>query len=89
MLGAAVEGRARLDLVAGLTTPRADPGPIVCACFAVGLDTLRRAIVDERLSSLADIARALRAGTNCGSCRPELSELLAAARTAPALRSAG
>ena len=88
MLGASVEGRARLDLVAGLATARADPGPIVCACFAVGLDTLRRAIVDGRLTSLADIATALRAGTNCGSCRPELSELLAAGRTAPAARSA-
>jgi assimilatory nitrate reductase catalytic subunit len=83
MLGAAVEGRARLDLVAGVTTARADPGPIVCACFTVGLDTLRRAIVDRRLTSLADIALALRAGTNCGSCRPELSELLAAGRPAP------
>jgi assimilatory nitrate reductase catalytic subunit len=88
VLGASVEGRARLDLVAGLRTTRADPGPIVCACFAVGIDTLRRAIVDEKLTSLADIATALRAGTNCGSCRPELSELLAAARTAPAARSA-
>jgi assimilatory nitrate reductase catalytic subunit len=83
MLGAAVEGRARLDLVASVTTARADPGPIVCACFTVGLDTLRRAIVDRRLTSLADIALALRAGTNCGSCRPELSELLAAGRPAP------
>jgi assimilatory nitrate reductase catalytic subunit len=83
MLGGAVEGRARLDLVASVTTARADPGPIVCACFTVGLDTLRRAIVDRRLTSLADIALALRAGTNCGSCRPELSELLAAGRPAP------
>jgi assimilatory nitrate reductase catalytic subunit len=81
LLGEAIERPARLDLVAGLpagAAARADPGPIICACFAVGLGTLQRAIVDRRLTSLGEIAEALRAGTNCGSCRPELSTLLAA-----------
>ncbi len=82
-LGATIERRARLDLVAGLTAgpaARPDAGPIICACFAVGLITLQRAIIDRRLTSLADIAEALRAGTNCGSCRPELGEILAGSR---------
>jgi len=86
MLGIPVEGRARLDLVAGIsggTTARPDPGPIICACFAIGLDTLRRAIVDRRLTSLGEIAEALRAGSNCGSCRPELSKLLAGCHADP------
>jgi assimilatory nitrate reductase catalytic subunit len=82
MLGAGVEPSARLTLVAGMAgnAARPDPGPIVCACFAVGLLTLQRAIVERQLTSLADIAGALRAGGNCGSCVPELRAILANAR---------
>jgi assimilatory nitrate reductase catalytic subunit len=82
MLGAAIEGPARLGLVAGVRmspTARVDSGPIVCACFAVGLGTLQRAITEHRLDSVAAIGEALRAGTNCGSCRPELRTILSAA----------
>ncbi len=83
MLGAAVEPGARIALVAGMAAgaARPDPGPIVCACFAVGLGTLQRAIVDRQLTSLAEIAKLLRAGTNCGSCLPELRATLRSART--------
>jgi assimilatory nitrate reductase catalytic subunit len=80
MLDAAVEGAARSQLLAGLPAGSLagdDPGPIVCACFAVGLKTLQRAIANDRLTTLAELGRALRAGTNCGSCRPELGEILA------------
>jgi assimilatory nitrate reductase catalytic subunit len=81
MLGDTVEPSARLSLVAGLPASalRADSGPIVCACFAVGLQTLQRAIVEQRLGSVTAIGDALRAGTNCGSCRPELRVILDAA----------
>jgi assimilatory nitrate reductase catalytic subunit len=82
MLGNEVEPQARLGLVSGLplsAAGRIDHGPIVCACFAVGLKTLQQAIAEQRLASVAAIGEALRAGTNCGSCRPELSALLATA----------
>jgi assimilatory nitrate reductase catalytic subunit len=82
MLGDAVGPQTRLGLVSGLPLSAAghiDHGPIVCACFAVGLKTLQQAIVEQRLDSVAAIGEALRAGTNCGSCRPELSALLTAA----------
>ena len=57
----------------GVTQER---GPIVCACFDVGLLTLTRAIADQRLADVAAIGRALGAGTNCGSCRPALARLI-------------
>jgi assimilatory nitrate reductase catalytic subunit len=77
MLGGAIEPPVRLGLVAGIRlSARADSGPIVCACFAVGLQTLQRAIVERGLDSVAAIGEALRAGTNCGSCRPELRAIL-------------
>jgi assimilatory nitrate reductase catalytic subunit len=42
----------------------------------VGLGVLRRAIRARRLTSVAEIGDVLRAGTNCGSCLPELKEIL-------------
>jgi len=55
----------------------ADSGPVVCACFGVGLATIRAAIASRAASSVAEIGTALRAGTNCGSCLPELKRILA------------
>jgi assimilatory nitrate reductase catalytic subunit len=48
---------------------------------------LLRAIRSDELVSVEQIGKALRAGTNCGSCIPELKALLAttvAAETAEA-----
>ena len=64
-----------------------EAGPVVCSCFAVGRSTLLRAIRGDKLVSVEQIGKALRAGTNCGSCIPELRGLLAesvAAAAAPA-----
>ena len=58
---------------------RPDPGATLCACFDIGVNTLRRAIAEQQLTSIEAIGRALRAGTNCGSCKPELRALLQAA----------
>ena len=52
-------------------------GPIVCACFSVGLATIRAAIEAGAATNVEDIGAALRAGTNCGSCLPELKRILA------------
>lgn len=57
-----------------------DPGPTICACLNVGLNTIRRALVGGGLNSVAAIGQALGAGSNCGSCRPELAALLARAQ---------
>jgi assimilatory nitrate reductase catalytic subunit len=54
----------------------ASPGPTVCACFAVGRATIVEAIGSGKLTSVAEIGAALRAGTNCGSCLPELATIL-------------
>ena len=53
-----------------------DPGPTVCACLNVGLNTIRRAILEDGLMTIEAIGAALGAGTNCGSCRPELAALI-------------
>src|SRR5580704_91968 len=53
-----------------------DTGPVVCACFGVRLGTIRDAIANGVATDVADIGRTLRAGTNCGSCVPELRGIL-------------
>ncbi|MFW8636667.1 molybdopterin-dependent oxidoreductase [Cribrihabitans pelagius] len=53
-----------------------DPGPVVCACFNVGVNTILQAIETDGLASIAEIGAALQAGTNCGSCRPEIAALV-------------
>ena len=57
-----------------------DPGETICACFNVGLNTIRNAIAAQGLSDLAAIGVALQAGTGCGSCRVDLAALLAEPR---------
>ena len=53
-----------------------DPGRTVCSCFAVGENQIIAAIRDKGCASVAAIGLALDAGTNCGSCKPELSRIL-------------
>lgn len=55
-----------------------DRGAIVCACFDVGVNTITGAIARGEVTSVETIGAVLRAGSNCGSCRPELRALLAA-----------
>lgn len=59
----------------------ASAGPIVCACFGVGRTTICDAIA-AGANTAAEIGVRLNAGTNCGSCIPELKRLIAQAGAA-------
>jgi len=50
-------------------------GATVCACFDVGIEQIRRAI-EGGARSVEALGTCLNAGTNCGSCRPELQDLI-------------
>jgi len=54
----------------------ADAGPIVCACFGVGRTTICESIA-EGARTAAEVGAKLKAGTNCGSCIPEMKRLIA------------
>jgi assimilatory nitrate reductase catalytic subunit len=54
----------------------ASAGPIVCACFGVSHAAICEAIAGGATTA-ADIGARLKAGTNCGSCIPELKRLIA------------
>jgi assimilatory nitrate reductase catalytic subunit len=57
----------------------ADAQPVrktVCVCFGVDRAQIEQAIRAGRLTSAAEIGKVLKAGTNCGSCIPELKDIL-------------
>jgi assimilatory nitrate reductase catalytic subunit len=76
----ALDTRERRAVLAGKPPAGgADLGPLVCTCFAV-----RRQTIIDAITAGADtvdaVGSALRAGTNCGSCRPEIGQAIAAAQ---------
>jgi assimilatory nitrate reductase catalytic subunit len=68
----------RATLLSGRpANPAADTGATVCACFNVGRNAIDVAILAGCRDTPALGAR-LKAGTNCGSCVPELRRMIAA-----------
>ena len=68
----------RISLLAGRPPGASeDAGPLVCSCFVVGRNTLRRTIAQHGLTDTRQVGARLRAGTNCGSCLAEIRALLA------------
>ena len=66
----------RWQLLAGLAPEGEDEGKTVCACFAVGERTICRAIEQGGLTEPVQVGNELKAGTNCGSCIPEIQRLI-------------
>ncbi|CAH2605025.1 Nitrate reductase [Rhodovastum atsumiense] len=75
LLGRRVVPTTRPRLLAGIATAPAE-GPRICACLGVSEAAIRHAIVTHRLHSIAELGAMLGAGTNCGSCVPELERIL-------------
>ena len=72
-----LEDTHRLALMTtGAVIEGADPGPLVCSCYAVGRNTILRAIEANGFTQTSQVVSCLRAGGNCGSCLPEIKGLL-------------
>jgi len=68
----------RLRLLSGIPGDTSqERGKIICSCFSVGRNTLCDAIKGQGLTTPEQIGECLQAGTNCGSCVPELRQLIA------------
>ena len=52
-------------------------GATICVCFDIGLNQIVAAIRDQQLVDVPAVGKALGAGTNCGSCRPAIANILA------------
>ncbi len=72
--------RPALEALAGRGgADQPDPGVTVCACLNVGINTLRLAVA-AGVDSVEALGQATGAGTNCGSCKPELASVIAQAQ---------
>ena len=70
-------GKERRSLLSGEPPSSSeDQGRIICSCFNIGEKAIQRAI-DEGADTTEGLGTRLKAGTNCGSCLPELKEQLA------------
>ncbi|MGA0532739.1 molybdopterin-dependent oxidoreductase [Hansschlegelia sp. KR7-227] len=77
-------GQIRGLLLAGRATDGLSSGPLVCACHGVPQSAISAAIAAGACDAAA-VGAATKAGTNCGSCLPEIRRMLAAERAkAPA-----
>ena len=75
----AADGRApAAALLAGRAADGPPPSPTLCVCHGVSQESVRRA-VRGGARNVPAVGEATRAGTGCGSCRPEIAALLAAA----------
>ena len=75
LLGDELDQAARLSVLAGRAAAGKGSGPIVCACEGVGRHRLIDAI-EAGAATVAGLGACTRAGTNCGSCKPELAKLI-------------
>jgi assimilatory nitrate reductase catalytic subunit len=71
-----IDSRSRNALLSGYAPAGEDIGRIVCACFSVGEKTIEKAIKGG-CKNPAEVGAELKAGTNCGSCVPEIKQILA------------
>ena len=66
----------RRSLLLGQGQAPTQGGRVVCSCFGVRENAIREVIAQGQADSVAKIGAVLRAGTNCGSCLPELRAIL-------------
>jgi assimilatory nitrate reductase catalytic subunit len=67
----------RSEVLAGRPgNDRPDTGPLVCACYSVGANTIAQAVKAGGCRSVEEVGTRLKAGTNCGSCRAEIGGII-------------
>jgi assimilatory nitrate reductase catalytic subunit len=70
------DARARLFEPGPVSTGRPSRDSNVCACFSVGRAAIEQAIIARQLTRADQVGACLKAGTNCGSCLPEIDGIL-------------
>ena len=70
---------SRFAILAGRPPSGKATGRIVCSCMGIGMHAIQAAIAAGAANE-QDIGTATSAGTNCGSCKPELRTILQSMR---------
>ncbi|HEX2841594.1 MAG TPA: nitrate reductase [Hyphomicrobium sp.] len=68
-------GRRNAVLAGGPGAGVVDRGATVCACFGIGAIEIA-SVVKKGCRTVTAVGEATQAGTNCGSCRPEIKRII-------------
>ena len=66
------------SIISGVVEGKLAEGKIICACKQVGLNTIKNAIETEQCDSVEKVSQCTSAGTGCGSCIPEIEQMVEA-----------
>jgi assimilatory nitrate reductase catalytic subunit len=53
-----------------------DKGATICSCFSIGFNEIAHAVISGSCLSVEAIGASLKAGSNCGSCRSEIRQII-------------
>ncbi|WP_245879702.1 nitrate reductase [Zobellella endophytica] len=68
-------------LLGQLSQALAGNSKLVCSCWSVSEAQIRRAVEQHDITELPQLQQLLKCGTRCGSCVPELKQILAVCQT--------
>lgn len=71
-----LKSEVRPEILAGRAPGGQSAGRTVCACLGVGINTIVHALENGQAMNVEGLGALLGAGTSCGSCRPELQDLV-------------
>ncbi len=60
----------------GVEKTRHEKGNIVCKCFGVTDEEIRRVVRENNLRTVEDVTNYTKAGGGCGQCKPEIEKLI-------------
>jgi len=63
-----------------LASHEEDEGALICSCFGISDTKIRRAIVENNLTTAEQVTNYVKAGGGCGSCLADIDDLLASAQ---------
>lgn len=72
---------SRFKLLAATAAQGEDKGKIICSCYQVGEKQIKQAIIVQGISSVEGLGKLLKCGSNCGSCKPELSGIISSCKS--------
>jgi NifU-like protein len=65
-----------------------DDGKLVCSCFGVSENRIRRVVIENNLSTVEEVTSYVKAGGGCSSCAAEIEDLIAAVQSEKASTAA-
>ncbi len=60
----------------GVPVQKTDAGKVVCRCFDVTEEKIRRIAMENHLTTVDEITNFTKAGGGCGECKPEIEKIL-------------